>query len=592
MKPSARISKRLASLLLLLSILCDLRAKVTIWDTTKPAQGPVAITDRAQWKAIPSNLMMLEKDPIKASSDPGYYGREYQFTGDAVFENDNLLAAFSTISGRITLFSKAGAPVAKLSFHDTPAASQFELIRNAADEVVLDVLYSGEAAARFTFDKTEIIEISQPRKLPKLKIASPLDYAIVPGFVADDLIFGPQEDASTEALSIPAENILLGLIKAEEHALVMTWPSGKQRVRLNLAPEQEKKRPIESIDFETAEQSVYLAILSAPGIWHREELTASFLEKEAPIQWKRPFPAKWQTQLIEGSVKTTYVFHEHKGTVWRGVPGSYEYPVRFDGDQAIYHLSKKVPPKGESIIYFLEGDNTPGDVLTPVDILKATLGRPAAESILDVAGRKLRTHHGASGSDVHRACTCGYTEAIQAVFEKGNEVDQKPYIDQSINDMIYFVQRHLERIDEYREFSKQLTSFVQARAKENPAIKPYLEEIEQAAQQIPQEYENQKENMKSLDYAGELSKKTLALTERKDPKNLQAYMDLLKAWRAMGGAQDYLVAQYHTLTRKLFQDAAYLAANDPKAIEAAQEIRARCKQILRNPDGYEIWPNF
>jgi hypothetical protein len=204
----------------------------------------------------------------------------------------------------------------------------------------------------------------------------------------------------------------------------------------------------------------------------------------------------------------------------------------------------------------------------------------------------LRTHHGAAGSNVHRACTCGYTEAIQAVFEKGEELDRKPFINESIEDMIYFVQRHLERIDEYRNFSRELTSFVQSRAKGNPDLKSYLDEIEQMAQQIPQEYENQKENMKSLAYAGELSKRTLALTEKKDPRNLASFMELLKAWRAMGGAQDYLVAQYHVLTRKLFQDAGYLAASDPKAVEIAQEIRARCKQVLRNPDGYEIWPNF
>jgi hypothetical protein len=84
----------------------------------------------------------------------------------------------------------------------------------------------------------------------------------------------------------------------------------------------------------------------------------------------------------------------------------------------------------------------------------------------------------------------------------------------------------------------------------------------------------------------------MALTSKKDAKNLSSYMELLKAWRAMGGAQDYVVAQYHTLTRKLFQEAGYLAAADPKAIEVAQEIRARCKRVLRNPDGYEIWPNY
>ena len=60
----------------------------------------------------------------------------------------------------------------------------------------------------------------------------------------------------------------------------------------------------------------------------------------------------------------------------------------------------------------------------------------------------------------------------------------------------------------------------------------------------------------------------------------------------MGGAQDYLVAQCHTITRKLFQEAGYGCVNEAKAVAAAQEIRARCRQVLRNPDGYEIWADY
>ena len=84
----------------------------------------------------------------------------------------------------------------------------------------------------------------------------------------------------------------------------------------------------------------------------------------------------------------------------------------------------------------------------------------------------------------------------------------------------------------------------------------------------------------------------MALTASKNTNNLPAYMDLLKAWRAMGGAQDYVVAQCHTITRKLFQEAGYGCVNDPNSVPVAREIRARCRQVLRNPDGYEIWANY
>lgn len=256
------------------------------------------------------------------------------------------------------------------------------------------------------------------------------------------------------------------------------------------------------------------------------------------------------------------------------MPGSYSYPVWFDGDTAFYHLSKKVPPKGASIIYFIEGQDTPLSVSTPVDIMKATLGRPMCDPILDVAGQKLRTHHRRSEGAVHRACTCGYTEAIQALFTAGQEVTKKVAVQEALGDMTYFVERHLERIDEYRHFAEDMIQFLQAQGTTAPERKPFLESLAQIVEQIPAEYSVQKDNMKSLDHAGDLTRRTMALTGRNDTNNLTAYMDLLKAWRAMGGAQDYVVAQCHTITRKLFQEAGYRCVSDAQSVPLAQEIRA------------------
>src|SRR5438093_200007 len=75
-------------------------------------------------------------------------------------------------------------------------------------------------------------------------------------------------------------------------------------------------------------------------------------------------------------------------------------------------------------------------------------------------------------------------------------------------------------------------------------------------------------------------------------KNSPGRITSRKAWRGMGGAQDYVVAQCHTITRKLCQEAGYGCADLPKAIDVAREIRSRCRQALRNPDGYEIWANY
>jgi hypothetical protein len=99
---------------------------------------------------------------------------------------------------------------------------------------------------------------------------------VVPGFVGDDLIYDPAEYPSADTLSIPAENVFVGLLNGGADEVVMTWPAGKQQMKLRLANDPQARRAIESIDFDNDGQGFYLAALSAPGIWHREELKPAF----------------------------------------------------------------------------------------------------------------------------------------------------------------------------------------------------------------------------------------------------------------------------------------------------------------------------
>jgi hypothetical protein len=585
-----------------------------LWDTLLPVGDRLKSDDRSGWKAVPNDLLRLEKDPLKASSDPGYYGRDYSFAGDAVVETPGLTAVFGSAKGRVTLYSKPdssgkdkgsgaadwiGSKVVEVSpiraENESSTISHVEVLRNADDEIVLKVCFSPPGSPQvtgiFSFDRTGIVEVRPAEQMKHVRLASSIAYGVVPSFVGDDLIYDASERPATNVLSLPAENLFLGLLPGESTELVVTWPKGKQRVNVRFG-EENGKPMIQSIDLDNDAQSFYLAALTAPGIWHKETLTPDYLEKDVRIRWKRPFPARWKTQLYEEDLKTTFVFREFRGEIWRGVAGSYEYPAWFSGEDAFYHFSKKVPPKGESLIYCLEGRDTPLTVSTPADILKQTLGRQASEPILDVAGRKLRTHHRRGAAGVRRACTCGCTEAIQAVFEAGEGVSRKDDIQGALDDMIYFVHRHVERINEYQQLADELLKTLQERRQSSLELKPFLDSLEEIARQIPQECEVQKENMKTFGYADDLSRKTIALTARKDPSNVKAYMELLKAWREMGGAQDYVVAKCHTITRNLCQTAGYGCAALPGAVSLAEEIRARCRQTLRNPDGYEIWADY
>jgi len=306
-----------------------------IWDTQSPFADQVDLRDRTNWKVVPSNLLTLEANPSAAVSDPSYYGKEYSFKGDAVVENEYLTAVFQSKKGKVAAYSRADSNGKKVEFFPSqlkgkPASiTQCRILQNTGDEASLEVSFSAEGAkdnfsAVLSFGGKRIIEIKPAENTKGISLLSPIEYCVAPAFIGDDLIFSPKEYPSATTLHIPSDNLFLGLLKGRNDMLVVTWPKGNQRIRLALNSKKQEPRLVESVDIDNDGKSVYLALLNAPGIWHKEQLKPSYLEKDVAVDWKRPFPAKWKTQLAEAGVKTTYKFRESKDKIWRAIVGRYE----------------------------------------------------------------------------------------------------------------------------------------------------------------------------------------------------------------------------------------------------------------------------
>jgi len=158
--------------------------------------------------------------------------------------------------------------------------------------------------------------------------------------------------------------------------------------------------------------------------------------------------------------------------------------------------------------------------------------------------------------------------------------------------MMYFVTQHRKKIDRYMDFANGIVEFLRQKEESNPDLEVFINKMKRITQEIPQEYDRLEENIKNLEYAAGLSREMEALFQKKDPKNLSTFPGLVKKWRELGGAQDDLVRELHTTTRKLFQEAGYGCVSLPDAVELAEEIRRRCEECLSNPSTYEIWPDY
>ncbi len=506
-------------------------AATRVWDTMSPSPDEEILADRSGWRTVPTEA---EKWSGPDYYNPEYYGMRYSFTGDAAVENEHLIAVFSSREGKAIVFSKADqvaekVEVVPLEFRTEAARiTRLDVLQNTGDEAALGVVFSAAETGKnlsviFSFGKKRIVEIRPAENVNGISLISPIRYGVVPDFIGDDLILDPQAYPSLKALHIPSANVFVGLLEGRNDMLTVTWPTGKQRVRLVPDTTPGEPRLIGTVDIENDGKCVFLAVLSAPGIWHEEVLKASYLERDVASTWKRPFPAKWTTQLLEDRVKTTFTFREVRPEkFWRGGVGFYPYPVWFEDGTTFYRLGKKIPPGGKSLVYCLERKGTPASVLTPVDILKDTLGGEVSGDLLDVEGRRLRSHRRKDA--VIGAATCEVTDGMQPVFEAGEEVERKEYIHGGVDDMVYFVTRQRQRIDEYQDFAGRIMDYLDQTARARPELKAFIADMRAVTQKIVRLLERQKENMKTLAYA--------------------------------------------------------------------DEIRSLCKQCLRNPDGYEIWPDY
>ena len=181
---------------------------------------------------------------------------------------------------------------------------------------------------------------------------------------------------------LPSTQWLVGLVDGNDSMLVAVWESDTQAVSLGLAGEGEN-RLIDSLTIATAKAGFSLSLVEHTNIWHREALKEEWLGDYVPIQWERPFPARWMSQFfVTPATKPTfrepcmdYSFpiasaRTRQYGVW--FEDWNRYPFYFDGPRTIFHFEKTFVPNGEALIYFLEP--AAADLLFAVRNRRAGLG--------------------------------------------------------------------------------------------------------------------------------------------------------------------------------------------------------------------------
>jgi len=494
-------------------------------------------------------------------------------------------------AGVIQVYSISGQANKKsmqmLPFHSQDSKVQSivscEIIKSTAKEVEIMASFSTDQKTidgTFLFDDAGTIQVKPTQNFNGISVLSSIKHAVLPGRILDDVLYDPGDYPNAGHLHIPVENLLMGLLDGRDGILVCTIPSGKQQVRLLFEDGKPEERAFRAVEIELDEKSVYLTVLSAPGIWHKQELLDSYLEKEVELPWKRPFPAKWKTHLLErGEVETAYAFQSGKQSFWRAGLGSPTYPAWFEGDKAFLRFSKQFPPVGRALIYPLEGRKD-----TPVEFATRCLGGEEVPSLRRSKGLKRPT-------SVVGCESCDGHDYMTRTFRMGLQNRLKKYLREGLDDFQATTNAYAGRLLEYHNFIESMKVKVKSwREQAVPELQPFMDKMKDDLETLDEEYSQRMGDMTApelLRYQTESIERLKALAEEKGVEVYPEAAFLIEENHLSVVLTEGVAVGAGGQMREWSRQVAYSCVDNADAVKYAVEIRKELRNHLGSGVSFE-----
>jgi hypothetical protein len=426
----------------------------------------------------------------------------------------------------------------------------------------------------------------------------------MPDFFADDMVVDARQLPAARA-ELPSDSFLINLLGKGDSILMSVWTNRQEDVVATLSGEG-NDRQIAANDIPCGKKDkVWVAVLSAPGIWHERDIATADTGKTITLDWKPPIPAMWRVdwrrddQLSDSWEMLTqrpagdYVKQRLVGSTdtlprdrkrWNTVLGTFFYPCWIDKDNSAFlqplKKQKTVRFDGPAVIYPLGRVNsTPLDAFTVVDIVRATLGVGPCEYILDLEGQQ--------GQYKGRA-TCANRDTLNPIYEKKQQVERKSEVEDSLSDVIIFIRHIRSRIETYGQFGHDTRDYLVGQKSAHPELEKPIGELETLTGVIDKRIAARREKIKTPDEAAKMID-----AFRKDglddvsPNAFKKCKQFTESIVEIGDNQDELAGECRLAVKILRERAGLLLAGDPRMAEVSHEIRARSQKVLRNPANHE-----
>ena len=563
----------------------DAASDTVLWDTGRVADGPEGDLGRKQsWQRV----------------SPGTTA--HPLPGDVVVENGRIAVVFSRRSGGALIWPKSALAQEMDRSRLVPVGpggepgtrlSEIEIRTNDEDEVALEVCArtqdGREIRTAYSLARGQaFLECKPIRNAARMRVEAATRFAVIPDFFGADMVFDPRAYRQSN-LIIPPENFVLGLLEGERTIVMSVWPTADQDAGLVLAGAGEDRR-IGAMEIAFGGKSVYVAILHAPGIWHECRLPEPCADRDIALGWKRPFAAKWRANFCFQRRNDSWDFHDGKTSSWMYLYQAIVWPCWFDGAEGFVRLSRRfLGVKGpmEFVLVYPSDrkQETPLTTLTPVDIVRNTLGVGPCQYVLDrdgLQGRSANTGRKNFGRGV-----CDTTTPIEYLFIKGIETRESALVGHLVGDILADITAINARIQEFRRFGKELAALGAAAPRDSTPAAQLLDEVAKSAKQIEALYHEKLATIQNPAHAEQVGRRIKELASASDPENLGECKTLTRELRDIGGTQHRMTGDYRVLVKRLRQEAGIQGTEDPSTAKLAERIRKLGGQVLRRKYGVE-----
>jgi hypothetical protein len=414
-----------------------------------------------------------------------------------------------------------------------------------------------------------------------------LSYGILPSFVGADICFAPANYPGIKQIHMPSSQWFVGLVEGGDSMMVAVWDAAAQAVSLGLSGE-EGKRTFDSLAIDGGKGGFALSFVEHAGLWHREPLQEDWLGEFTPIEWKRPFQARWMGHFFvtpggepsfhQPHMDYSFPIANAKTRMW-GVwfeDWNY-YPFYFDGPRTLFHFEKSFIPNGDVLIYFLEP--AAADLYSPCEIVELALGKEKAAALFDFDGNRIRKlKYSTPDQFMYDRPVCATTTRLSRIKK-----EEKASVGVNLATHLYeFIREIRGRVEQYAAFFGQMQTYLAQEKTAHPELKSYIGEMEA----LLAEAQSKNKPVFNTPLAAVKAKTDSMIQLLKDGKGDGFDCGTLDV-RGPAGAQDDLCRRQNRSVLRLMQTAALRGADSPQKAVIAKNVIDRAKEMLRQPTRWE-----